>query len=420
MSFLGRLFGRGGQRSTVNTAHPRDPVLAEWFGGGADQVAVTPKTVVGIPAVQACVGILQESIGAMPVSVWRKTGERFEERQEATGHPLHALLTGRPCGHMTGVEWVEWLVGSCALRGDAFAEIRTNRQGELVALVPLPFEAVEPELKPDDGVMRYRIYGQSGQRRLLQDDEMFRLPWKIQPDGSSLSPISLQRQSFAVALAARQYQLKLLQNGAAPKGGVKIPNSLSDEAAETLVRSWEKRHQGPENAGRFAVFDGGMEWVNIGMSNADAQFVDLMQMSLRDVARLFRIQPHKIGDLENSSLNNIEHQGIEFVTDTILPWVRRIEARMEAWILTEAERAQFSVEFNLRGLLRGDAKARAELYKALFYASAITPNEIRRMEGMNPVEGGDRFYIQTGTSPTDIIDQVLLKSTPRADRAGDN
>lgn len=365
----------------------------------------------GVPAVYACVNLLAESIGALPLAVWQISDAETGARREASGHPLHALMTGRPCPHMSGPEWVEWVVSCTALRGDAFNRIVTDRRGEITGLIPMEYTSVSPEMR-EDGTMRYLRYGRPRGKLVLQDDEVFRLPWKIQANGTSMSPIAVQRESFALALSARRYQMQLMTNGATPKGAVKSPNELSPEAAQRLIESWERRHQGPENAGRLAVFDGGLEWVNIGMSNEDAQFAELAQMSLRDVARAFRIQPHKIGDLEKATFSNIEHQSIEFVTDTLLPWVRRFEARAENWLLTDAERRQFSVEFNLRGLLRGDAKARGELYKALFYASAISPNEIRRMEGMNPIEGGNRYYIQTGTAPTDIIDQVLLGDTP--------
>jgi HK97 family phage portal protein len=402
------------KRQTVNTTHPRDPVLADWFGGGGAGPSVTAQTAIGVPAVQACVNVLSESIAAMPLTVWRRTaGDQGEVRKEALDHPLHALLTGRICPHMTGVEWLEWQVQNTALRGDAFSRVISNNRGEITALMPLDFAAVQPEMRPD-GAMRYKWASGSG-AVTLADDDVFRLPWKVQADGRSLSPVTIHRESIALSLAARKYQLNLMSNGASPKGGIKVPTDISDEAAEKILSSWERRHKGPENAGRMAVFDGGLEWMSIGMSNEDAQFVELMNMSTRDVARIFRVQPHKIGDLEKATFSNIEHQSIEFVTDTLLPWVRRIEARMEQWLLTAADRQVFSVEFNMRGLLRGDAKARAELYSALFYTGAISANEIRRMEGMNPIPDGDRYYVQSASAPTDIIDRVLLGDTPAAD-----
>lgn len=413
MSFLKRWIGAAvidamEARSTVNTTHPRDPVLAEWFGGGGD-ASVTANTALGIPAVQACVNLLAETIGALPLGVKRTEKTKVVDAQD---HPLHNLLTSRPCPFMTSVEWVEWLVACTALRGDAFAEIVQDQRGNVQQLPPIPFTAVKIERaeKLRDG-LRFKVNGEGGERTVLAD-EMLRIPWKIQADGSSLSPIAIQREAFATSLAARRYQKQLLNNNASPKGGLVVPTTLSDEAVEALVSSWEKRHKGPENAGRLAVFDGGLTWQNIGMSNEDAQFAELLQMSLRDVARVFRVQPHKIGDLEKATFSNIEHQSIEFVTDTVLPWVRRLEARMSGWLLSDKDRLTHSIEFNLRGLLRGDAGARAELYKALFYAGAMSPNEIRRLEGMNPIDGGDRFYVQGATVPVDLIDEISRGNTP--------
>lgn len=405
MKLLDRIF----KRQVVNTAHPKDPVLADWFGGG-DGVSVTAATALGVPAVYACVNVISETIAALPLSIWEIDGD---SRTEAVGHPLYDLFHGRPAPHMTTFEFIEWLVSSTALRGDAFAEIVQNGRGDVTSLLPIPFASATLDFST--GRQRLVIQGNKEPRRVLLDDEVLRLPWKIQADGSAISAIGVQRESFATAIAARRYQKRLMENSATPKGAVKIPEAISQEAAESLIQSWERRHMGPDNAGRLGIFDGGMEWINIGMSNEDAQFAELMQMSLRDVARAFRVQPHKIGDLANATFSNIEHQSIEFMTDTILPWVRRIEGRMESWLLRPAERRAFSIEFNLRGLLRGDAAARSALYQALFYASAISSNEIRRMEGMNPVPGGDRYYVQQATVPTDLIDSILAGDTRQGD-----
>lgn len=395
MSILSRWIGRAvvgaiEERQTVNTAHPRDPVLRDWFVGG-DGVDVTAQNALGVPAVMACVNVLAETMGALPLSIWEIDGE---QRKEAVNHPLYGLFHGRVNPQMTAVEWLEWTVANTALRGDAFSEIHLDGAGRIRELTPKRFEDVQ--IVTDKGPLFFRIVGE-GKPRRVEADAMLRTPWKIQADGVSLSPIALQRNSFAISMQARKYQEKLLSNNAAPKGAIKVPTSIGDEAAEALIESWRRRHGGPENAGKMAVLDGGLEWQAIGMSNEDAQFVELMQMSVRDVARAFRVQPHKIGDLENATFSNIEHQGIEFLTDTILPWVRRIEARLEGWLLNEMERPNHAIEFNLRGLLRGDATARSQLYQTLFYAGSISRNEIRRLENLNPVDGGDDFFVQGGT-----------------------
>lgn len=406
MSFFGKIF----KRQTVNLAHPKDPVIRSWFAGDDDAGDVTSHTAMGVPAVYACVSVLAETMGSLPVGVWEVSGD---QRNEARDHPVHALLNGRPCPHMTGPEWIEWVIANSALRGDAFCVIESNAAGTVTGLKPLAFNNVTINNRGDR--LRYEAKTGDTVRRVYTDDEIFRLPWKIQADGTSLSPISLQRNSFAIALRSRNYLSNLLKNNSSPKGAIKLPTDISDEAANALVESWERRHQGPENSGKVAIFDGGMEWQSIGMSNEDAQFAELMQMSVADVARVFRVQPHKIGDLSKATFSNIEHQSIEFLTDTILPWVRRFEARLEAWALNDLERGRFSIEFNLRGLLRGDAAARSALYQTLFYTSAISPNEIRRLEGMNPIPGGDRYYIQSATVPADLIDQVAAGGTPAED-----
>lgn len=406
MSWLSRLFGE--KRQTVNTTHPRDPVLREWFVG-SDGVDVTSQSAMGVPAVMACVNVLAETMGALPLSVWRIDGD---SRTEAVDHPLHKLFHGRVCPHMTSVEWVEWVTSNAALRGDGFSQIITDQRGAVTELRPIGFEKIE--VVTDSGPLFFRMHEEGKRVKRISADDMLRIPWKVQADGTSLSPIGLQRRTFAIAMQARQYQEKLLSNNATPKGAIKVPTKIGDEAAEALIESWRRRHQGPENAGKMAILDGGLEWQSIGMSNEDAQFVELVQMSVRDVARAFRVQPHKIGDLEKATFSNIEHQGIEFLTDTILPWVRRMEARFEGWLLNDLERPTHSIEFNLRGLLRGDAAARAELYKTLFYAGSISPNEIRRLENLNPIDNGDQYYVQSGTVRIEDAERLVNETMEEA------
>lgn len=401
MSWLGRILGLEG-RSRVNVANPRDPVLAEWFGGSdVAGVSVTENSAMGVAAVYACVTVLAETIASLPLHVYRRTADG-EERDR--GHPLYPLLHDAPNDWQTAFEWREMLVASVALRGDSYSRLEVGPNGRVLAINPIDAMQVSPEMT-DRGI-RFR-YGSSRGSELLFPDDVLRVPHKLKHDGSAMSPIRVHRDTIGAALAARRYQAALLGNAAAPKGALKVPVSISDQAAAALRDSWERRHKGPENAGKLAILDGGMEWSSIGMSNEDAQFVEMLQLSVQDVARIFRVQPHKIGDLSRATFSNIEHQGIEFVTDTILPWVRRIEARMTRTLISEAQRATHYIEFDLKGLLRGDARTRSEFYRNLFYIGAINPNEIRRLEGMNPIDGGDTYYVQGATVPVDMLDATM-------------
>jgi HK97 family phage portal protein len=230
---------------------------------------------------------------------------------------------------------------------------------------------------------------------------------------SSMSPIATHRQTIGLADVSQRYLTRFFQNSAQPKGALKGPTSLSDEAVRKLREAWERRHQGAENSGRIAIFDGGMEWQEIGMSMEDAQYVELQQMSIEDIARIYGVPAHKINDLRRATFSNIEHQAIAFYQDTILKWCRRIESRMNPYLLTPKERKQgYFIAFDMKGILRGDAAARSQLYNTLFYLGAMSPNEIRRAEDMNPHQDGDRYFVQGAAMPLDKIDETLAARTP--------
>jgi HK97 family phage portal protein len=394
-------------RGTVDRTNPRDPILAEWFGGGGvDETAAR-----GVAAVYACVTVLSETIGAMPVNVRRKEGDGA--RIDVPGHSVANLLNVAPNDWMTGPEIREYLIASTALRGDSFAELVLHPiTGNVRELIPI--EARRVDARRRDGKMRM-VYRDGTSPRVLDPALVLRLPHKIQPDGTSLSVLTMHAETFGIAIAARQHQHSLMKNRASPGMGIKHPTKLSPEAVQQLRASWEARHGGPENAGRLAIFDGGVEPVSIGMSNKDAQFAELNQLTLRDVARIFRVQPHKIGDLENATFSNIEHQGLEFLTDTILPWVRRFEARCERSLLREDEKGTHEVELDLRGLIRADSQTRAELYRTLTSHGALSINEMRRMEGLNPVEGGEMRLVQGALVPVDTLRQIAAGDTPAED-----
>lgn len=395
-------------RSQVLTAHPRDPVLASWFGGDmtAAGVSVNADSALRVGAVWACVSLIAETIAALPLHVHKREGEISSK---ATNHPLYPLLHDQPTAAMTSFEWREMLVTHTALRGDSYARIIELNNGRIASLEPLHPDTVTPEWSPG-GRVRYRWQPREGGVRILLDDEVLRFPFKMLDGLHSQTPIALHRDTVGMPLAAQRYLAAFYANSAQPKGGLKVPTTINDAAAEALRASWNKRHQGPENAGKIAIFDGGMEWQTIGMSNDDAQYLELQQLSVSDIARIFLVPPHKIGDLSKATFSNIEHQAIEFVTDTLLRWCRRLEQRMNMSLLSQADRkAGFYVSFDLKGLLRGDATARANLYKALFYIGALSPNEIRAAEDLNPIADGDHHYVQGGAIPIDMVEQIALK-----------
>ncbi len=400
--------GASETRDKVNPKHPRDPVLATMFGD-PDDPSISPDAALRVTAVYACVSLISETLAALPKHVYRR--ERNDKGQETSAkyrdHPLYPIIHDMPVRGMTSFEWHETQISHTALRGDSFARIILGADGRIRELPPIPNMHIQP-FRHSNGDIRYRWWPDgTGPVRILFDDEVLRIPHKLFDGVNSLSPVGTHRMTIGNALAANKFLRSFYRNSAQPKGALISQEPLNDEAAKALRASWEKRHQGPENAGRIAIFDGGLKWETIGMTMDDAQYIELQNFSVVDIARIYLVPPHKIGELSNATFSNIEHQAIEFVVDTILRWVRRIEQRYNAYLLSPADRAAgVYVAFDLKGLLRGDATARANFYRALFYIGAITPNEIRSAEDMNPYEGGDAHYVQGATTPIDMLDGI--------------
>lgn len=412
--------GAGEQRDTVSPAHPRDPALAQMFGDPS-QLAVTPESSMRVTAVYACVSLIAETLAALPLHVYRRTtgSNGKTKRERMTDHPLYQLLHDMPVPGMTSFEWREMSISHTALRGDSFARIVTGKDGRIQQLPPILPDHIQP-FRDRTGNLRYRWWpdGQ-GATRILFDDEVLRVPHKMLDGVNSLSPIGTHRMTIGNALSASKFLSSFYANSAQPKGALTAPEALNPEAVEALRDSWEKRHKGPHNAGRIAVFDGGMKWEAIGMTMDEAQYLEMQKFSVSDIARIFLVPPHKIGEMGAATFSNIEHQAIEFVVDTILRWVRRIEMRYNAYLLSASDRASgVYVAFDMKGLLRGDATARANFYRSLFYIGAISPNEIREAEDMNPYDGGQEFYVQSATTPIAALDAAtgLAPGAPSMDQ----
>lgn len=409
LNSLNRSAGPAEVREAVNPAHPRDPVLADMFSDPS-RVHVSADTAMRVTAVYACVSLIAETLAALPLHVYKKSKGKDDLviRERMTDHPLYGLLHDMPVAGMTSFEWREMNLTHTALRGDSYARIISGADGQIKELPPILPDHIQP-FRDRHGKLMYRWWPDGmGQTRVLFDDEVLRLPHKMLDGVKSLSPIGTHRRTIGNALSASRFLESFYANSAQPKGALMADEPLDDDAAKLLRESWEKRHMGPHNAGRIAIFDGGLKYQSIGMTMDDAQYIELQKFSVSDIARIFLVPPHKIGEMGAATFSNIEHQAIEFVVDTILRWVRRAEQRYNAYLLSPTERAAgIYVAFDMKGLLRGDASARANFYRMLFYTGAISPNEIRAAEDMNPYEGGEKYYVQGATAPIDSVDAAI-------------
>jgi HK97 family phage portal protein len=400
MSLLSRLAAPFRKAATTD----REGWFFDWATGGgktAAGVSVSPDTALRVSTVWACVNVRAEDIGKVPVHLYRRLPGGGKER--ATDHPLYRLIHDQPNPRMTAFEFRQVMQASRDLRGNALAVKEFDARGDVVALWPLGWQYVEVLQTPDYKELYYRLRIPNRLEVTLASEEVIHLRGLTLDGVVGLSPITYHRETIGLAVAADRYAAQFFGNNAQPMGALKVPGVLSPEAAAKLRASWKERHEGKRELG---IFDGGMEWIQTGMDNADAQYIEQRKFTNSDIARLFRMPPHKIGDLDKATFSNIEQQSLEYVTDCLLSEIVRWEQTLRRDLLTEEEKSKYFFEFLVDVLLRGDLKSRYEAYAIGRNWGWMSADDIRDRENMNPLpEGKGKVYLQplnmieAGTQP---------------------
>jgi HK97 family phage portal protein len=375
------------QRSaSISGMHPRDPALADWFGVSnmsAAGISVTPDTAMRASAVFSCVRVLSETVASTPLILYRRLPDGGRER--ATDHRLYSVLARRPNSIQTKFEWLEQSTAHINLRGAAYSRILSSRRGD-VQLVPLHPTRVTPRLL-DSGKLVFEYQPVNGPREILLQEEVLRVPFMVLDGVTPLSVIGAQRETIGASLALQDYGSKFFANDARPSMWIEFPGKFKDlDAANDFRKSWQESQTG-NNRHKAAVMEQGMKIHELGISNEDAQFLETKNALRSEIAGMFRMQPHLIGDLSKSTNNNIEQQSLEFVMYTMSPWFVRYEQAMSRDLLREDEQEEYFFEFLVDGLLRGDSKTRSQFYKDAIFAGWMNRNEVRAKENMNLAEG---------------------------------
>lgn len=377
-------------RATVQLANPRDPVLAKWFGGEAGEIHVDADSSLQSTAVWACIKVLSETIASLPFHLMRETSK---VKKKATGHSLYKILHSQPNRYQTAYEYYELMVTHKALRGVAYAEKIYSNDGQISELIPLHPDYVTPFYAPNGSLAYYYQPAENRDGRVIFWDEMH--VWKgLSFDGlNPISPITQHKRAIGLAIAADQYGERFFLNDATPGGVITMPGKFKDiEDKKRFINAWQQAQSG-ENRKKTAVLENDMKYSPIGMSNEDAQFLETKKYQKTDIASIYRIPPHMIGDLERATFSNIEHQGIEFVKYTLMPWLVSIEQSVKRDLFSE-NMVSYFLRINVDGLLRGDSASRATYYREQWNIGAITQNEIRELENRNAYDnGGDEPYI---------------------------
>jgi len=383
LSFFDRFRGpnaAGGDRSPWGDFF-FEPVSARTGSG----MRVSPDSALRLAAVYACVRVLSESLASLPLVIYQRRIDGGKDK--VTDHWLYRLLAKRPNRFQNPFEWREMLQGHLALRGNAYNQIITNAKGEVVELMPLHPDRIRLELLPS-GEYRYRFTDRFGTESILPRGEVWHLRGLSSDGLMGMSPIELARENLGMALAAQDYGARFFANDAKPTGGwIEFPGSFKDSEAKKVFRESYQQAQSGANRGKVLVLENGMKFHEVGVTNKDAQFLELRKFQITDVARLFRVPPHMIGDLDRATFSNIEQQSLEFVMHTMTPWAERWEASIESELLLEGD--DIEVEFDFANLMRGDAASRASYYQSGIQNGWLTRNEARIAEKLNPLEGLD-------------------------------
>lgn len=350
----------------------------------ASGVDITEHTALSCMAVYAAVRLISETIGSLPGHVMRQTEMR---KDKALDHPLYPIIHEQANPEQTAMEWRETAMGHLLLRGNHYSEKQLDGGGRLIALWPIHPDRVQIVRPAPSAPLRYIVRMPNGQDVTLGPDRMLHLRGLGSNGITGYSTIAVARQTIGLAIAAQEYGARLFKNDTRPGGVLEHPGKLSDQAYKRLKTSVEQEHQGLTNAHRMMILEEGMKWEQIGINPDDAQFLESRKFSVTEIARLFNVPPHKLRDLERATFSNIEHQNIEFVTDTIRPWLVRLEQRLTIDLLTPQERVAHFVKFTVEGLLRGDIQTRFAAYQTAKQNGWMNTNEIRELEDMNPLPG---------------------------------
>lgn len=362
------------------------------FGGGASSsgIVVNPQTAMQAATVYACIQVLAQSIGMLPFHLYQKNKDG--SKQLAESHSLYALLHDQPNDWQTSVEFFEMLVASLCLRGNAYAYVNRTASGRVVELLPLHPDMVRVNMGTGFK-LTYQVTLPDGSFQDIAPGQLFHVRGLTLNGWLGISPIAYARESIGLSLATEKFGGQLFRNGAKMGGVLEHPNKLGTEAYNRLKDTFDNAYNG-DNAHKTAILEEGMKFSKITMTADDSQFLETRKYQRSEIAAIFRVPPHMIGDLERATFSNIEQQSLEFVTFTLMPWLVRFEKAIKRDLLSPKERSQYHVKFNVASLLRGDATARSAYYHNGILDGWMTRNEARHAESeignlLSPLEGLD-------------------------------
>ena len=369
------------------------------FGRTTSGKPVNERTAMQTTAVYACVRILAEAVASLPLHVYEYQDDGGKKLVH--DHPLYYLLHDEPNPEMTSFVFRETLMSHLLIWGNAYAQIIRDGAGRVLGLYPLLPDKME--VQRDDRGNIYYVYSRNSDENpmfkeygniKLKAEDVLHIPGLGFDGLIGYSPIAMAKNAVGMTLACEEYGASFFANGANPGGVLEHPGVLKDPSK--VRESWNSVYRGVSNAHKIAVLEEGMKYQQIGIPPEEAQFLETRKFQINEIARLYRIPPHMVGDLDKSSFSNIEQQSLEFVKYTLDPWVIRWEQSLQRSLLLPGEKGKYFIKLNVDGLLRGDYQSRMNGYAVGRQNGWFSANDIREMENMNPIpdeEGGNLYLI---------------------------
>jgi len=368
----------------------RDPGNDFWFGPvgklGAAGMPVTRESALRLPVVVNCIAVIAQPVATLPLALFRRQPDGSRARLD--DHPVARMLR-RPNARQTACEFKATLQWDLAIWNNAYAEIISDGNGVIVELRPLPPPMVTVE-RTRVGAVRYRVRDELGRERVLAAQDVWHLRGQpLADDGlTGLPQIVTGREAISKALALQDFAARFFANDATPSGIVEYPGFFEgEESRNAFIRAWHAAFGG-RSRHRTAVLEHGMTYKQVSVPNDKAQFIETMREAALDITRIWNVPPHKVGILDRATFSNIEQQALEFVADTLVPWLALWEQSIERTFLAPFD-ADLFVRFNVNGLLRGDTKSRFEAYASALQNGWLSVNEVRALEDMDAVVGGE-------------------------------
>ncbi|HBO3486369.1 phage portal protein [Pseudomonas aeruginosa] len=382
----------------------------EWFGTSASGKNVTVDKALQLSTVWACVRLLSESVSTLPLKLYRRLPDG--SREQAKDHPLFRLLCRTPNAEMTPQRFMLMVVASICLRGNAFVEKKMIGT-RVVALVPLLPQYMRVK-REDSGRLKY-TYTENGVERVIPEKNLMHIRGFGLDGVCGMLPVTMGREIFGSAMSAEEAAAKVFAQGMQASGILSGDTTLTPKQREDL-RASLTAFMGSQNAGKIMVAEAGLKYQGITMNPEAAQMLESRSFNVEEMCRWFRVPPFMVGhmDKQSSWASSVEAQNLHFLTNSLRPLLVNIEQEITRCLIGEADADEFFAEFAVEGLLRADSTGRAAWYNTALQNGWMSRNEVRRLENLPPIEGGDVFTVQSALVPLEQLGATAGGVSPAA------